>query len=112
MTLGLLLELFLFTELKLVKDDYHKPGKWGRDDLHGKTVEFDIVYKEGRVIGLGKFFMRGSPHWMQTEIEVEKPKETASNFYKIPPDLENLIEPHPNPKVADFRLVGRFESSE
>jgi hypothetical protein len=84
--------------------------KWGADDLHGKTVEFNLEAKNGKnfIRGLGRFWVLKHKDGIRLAIEIHATKLgiTDSSDLRIFLDqkLAELIEKHSDRRVAEFRL--------
>ena len=83
-------------------------SKWSYDDLQGKTVEFKIPIKRGRVHGIGDFLIKVNPAgFLAIDVTVDEAltwSQRVVHRYHIPQEGVDLIERHPDPKIADFRL--------
>jgi hypothetical protein len=77
-----------------------------RRDIEKKTVEFKLSCENGFVAGTGVFLVRGDGvNKMAVDILVPHPAENFDNIYRLPSQLVEQIEEHPNQAVADFRLL-------
>lgn len=82
--------------------------KWGADDLHGKTVEFNFQEKDEKrfIRGLGWFWVLKHKDGIRLAIEIQADKIgiSKSSHLRLFLDqkLAEAIERHPNPSIAEF----------
>jgi hypothetical protein len=83
----------------MTKFAYYK-SKWKYDDLHEKTVEFVLTDPICGASGRGKFRIHVYADLICIEIF-----KNGMNYQIFNPFLADKIERHPDPSVADFRLI-------
>jgi hypothetical protein len=84
-------------------------SKWTMEQLSGKTVEFALTVPGRRDDGTGKFLVRKNP---ADELAIDICAIASATRYEMVEIRYHLyqaaadkIELHPNPKVAQFRLL-------
>ena len=83
-------------------------SKWTREQLADKTVEYRLIGPYFRADGIGKFLVRSRNRRLRLEIDaiIEASLARAVRHrYWLSEECAAMIEPHPNPSKADFRLV-------
>ncbi len=85
-------------------------SKWKLEELDGKLVEFKLTAPKLWVEGLGKFLVRKN---LRGELSIEicvlkspNPNEIVETRYWLGQQAADKIELNPNPKLAEFRLLG------
>jgi len=86
--------------------------KWGKSDLHGKTVEFKLTAHEGRITayGLGVFFVVPHRDGVRLAIQVHGPTPSGDWRVNLDRRLADCIERHPDLSLAEFRCFAIRES--
>jgi hypothetical protein len=91
-------------------DAHWTTSKWTHADLEFKTVEFTIPAKGGTLSGTGKFYVSRNPEGLlRIELVTEEAgrhwAERVQTRYQLPQIAVDRIQRHPNPAIADFRLI-------
>jgi hypothetical protein len=84
-------------------------SKWSHDDLDQKTVEFEIPFKARIVRGIGEFWVMPKDDLLSIEIVTDQQgrnwAERIQSHFSLSQAAVDRIERHPDPNVAEFRLV-------
>jgi len=79
-------------------------------DIDRKTVEFQIRLRSGVLKRIAEFWVRENPGGelsidIMTTVPGNRRGERIQNIYNLPLAYVERIATHPDPSVADFRLV-------
>ena len=85
-------------------------AKWGASELHQKSVEFKLPLGELTISGIGQFFALQNQEdlvgiWLVTDQQGRHWAERIQTRYRLPQPAVDRIVVHPDPSIADFRLM-------
>lgn len=85
-------------------------SKFTKADLDRKTVEFQIPTRGGILKKLAEFRVRQNPDGelavdIVTNVQEKNPVEHLQNLYHLPLSGVERVRKHPDPSIADFRLI-------
>lgn len=83
-------------------------SKFSFDDLNEKSVEFQILTRNGFLHGIGKFLVRQTSDGLLDVVlevcELVTSTEEVSHQFQVPQEIVGKIERHSDQSVAEFRL--------
>jgi len=75
------------------------------NDLHDKSVQFEIESTEGRIQGLGVFKAERNANGFDYIDLLHQHSNQCSVIYPLSQELVDAIQIHPDPKASDFCLI-------
>jgi hypothetical protein len=86
-------------------------SQWSFDDLENKTVEFRLRLDADKTVsGRGRFLLAENPDLLlsvriRVDMQGDHWSSRIQHDYQAPQAAVDRIERHPDPTVADFRLI-------